>query len=148
VSNQPEEVPVTQTVADVMTRDPITLAADASVVEAAQVMREADIDDVVVCDDDRITGIVTDRDLVVRALADARDARLVPLREVLSPSVMTVTPDTDVDDAIRMMREHALRRLPVVDGDRPVGIVSLGGLAIERDRTSALGDISAASPNA
>jgi CBS domain-containing protein len=67
--------------------------------------------------------------------------------EACSDDVVTVSPDEDLDGAVEVMREHAIRRLPVVEGDHPVGIVSLGDMAIERDPRSVLGDISAARPN-
>ena len=136
-----------QTIADVMTPNPVTLSADASVVEAALVMRDNDIGDVIVCDDQTVCGIVTDRDLVVRALAERVDPQQVALRDICTQQVTTVQPDTSVDEAVKLMRENALRRLPVVDGKRPVGVVSLGDLAAAKDPNSALADISSAAPN-
>ena len=136
-----------QTIADVMTPNPVTLSADASVVEAALVMRDNDIGDVIVCDDQTVCGIVTDRDLVVRALAERVDPEQVALRDICTKQVTTVQPDTSVDEAVKLMRENALRRLPVVDGLRPVGVVSLGDLATTQDPKSALADISSAAPN-
>jgi len=136
-----------QTVGEVMTPDPVTLDTHASILAAAEVMRECDIGDILVCDDGRICGIVTDRDLVVRALADGHAPDQLTLRDVCSPELTTTLPDTEVDDAVRLMREKALRRLPVVEDGRPIGIVSLGDLAIARDPMSALADISAAPPN-
>jgi CBS domain-containing protein len=138
---------MTQTIADVMTPNPVTLSADASVMEAALVMRDHDIGDVIVCDGQTVCGIVTDRDLVVRALADRVDPQHVALRDICSNPLTTIRPDTRVEDAITLMRENALRRLPVVDGLRPVGVVSLGDLAATRDPDSALADISSAAPN-
>ena len=135
------------TVADVMTKNPATLDVDASALEAAQAMKAGDIGDVVVCDHGKIWGIVTDRDLVVRAMADGTSPDQVKLRDVCSQELTTITPDASIDEAIRLMREQALRRLPVVKGDKPVGIVALGDLAVERDPESALADISAAQPN-
>src|SRR5436190_3325131 len=136
-----------QTVGQVMTPDPVTLDTNASIVAAAEVMRECDIGDILVCDDGHICGIVTDRDLVVRALADGYAPDQLTLRDVCSPELTMLLPDTEVDDAVRLMREKALRRLPVVEDGRPIGIVSLGDLAIARDPMSALADISAAPPN-
>ena len=135
------------TVGQVMTPDPVTLDTNASIVAAAEVMRECDIGDILVCDDGHICGIVTDRDLVVRALADGYAPDQLTLRDVCSPELTMLLPDTEVDDAVRLMREKALRRLPVVEDGRPIGIVSLGDLAIARDPMSALADISAAPPN-
>jgi CBS domain-containing protein len=115
--------------------------------EAARVMREADVGPVLVVDDGRVAGILTDRDIVVRAIADGRDPQSTPVREACSADLVTLSPDQDIDDAARLMREHDVRRLPVVQDGRPVGILALGDLAVERDSDSALADISAGSPN-
>ncbi|MDQ1519034.1 MAG: hypothetical protein QOI55_107 [Actinomycetota bacterium] len=136
-----------QTVKDVMTRNPRLLKASETIVDAARVMRDENIGTVIVTQGDRIRGIVTDRDIVVRAIADGANPSSTQLGDIVSDHVETVTPDTDIDDAIEIMRMRAIRRLPVVDSGRPVGIVSIGDLAIERDRSSALADISAAQPN-
>ena len=130
-----------------MTRDPRTVNADDPVVEAARIMRDDDIGDVIVLEDGRVGGIVTDRDIVVRGVADGRDLGSTRVSEVCTSGVEAVEPSASVDDALRKMRESDIRRLPVVEGDRPVGIISLGDLAVERDPDSTLADISAASPD-
>jgi CBS domain-containing protein len=132
---------------EVMTHDPRTVAAGDTVVEAARAMRDGDVGDVVVVDHGRVSGIVTDRAIVVRAVAQERDPTSTPVRDICSTTVITVTPDQNLDDAIRLMREHDVRRLPVVQDGRPIGILSLGDLAVERDPDSALADISAGDPN-
>jgi CBS domain-containing protein len=137
-----------QTVADIMTANPRTLRLDASVRDAARLMRDADIGPVIVLDEqDQLSGIVTDRDLAIRAVADGMDLDQTTLREVASQTVTTVSPDDDAMQAVRMMREQDVRRLPVVENGKPVGIVSIGDLAVERAPGSALGDISTAPPN-
>jgi CBS domain-containing protein len=136
-----------QTVRDVMTRDPITVPKTAPVAEAARLMKGQDIGDVVVTDDGRICGIVTDRDLVVRTLAEDRDPGGTKVGEVCSADPVTLPPDANVSEAVRVMREKAFRRLPISDNGRAVGIVSLGDLAMEQDPNSALADISEAPPN-
>ncbi len=138
---------MSDTVRSVMTTRPVTLPAAAPVVEAARAMREADIGDVIVLEQDRICGILTDRDIVVRGLAEGRDLRHTSIGDICSRSLTTVSDEASVEEAIRLMRDKAVRRLPVVAGDQPIGVVSLGDLALKRDRMSALGDISAASPN-
>jgi CBS domain-containing protein len=138
----------TQSVADVMTTNPIVLDSDAPLAEAARAMRDADIGDVIVLDEGAICGIATDRDIVVRAIAAGMDPATTPIGEVFSRDLTTLAPESPVDDAVRLMREKAVRRLPVVEGDRPVGVVSLGDLAAQRDPRSALADISEAPPNA
>ena len=136
-----------QTVQDVMTRNPRTLDAGASIQEAARIMRDEDIGDVIVTDGDRVCGIETDRDIVVRAVADGKDPSQCKLRDVASMEPTTISPTDSIDDAIRIMREKAVRRLPVCERGRAVGIVSLGDLAMERDQKSVLADLSAAPPN-
>jgi CBS domain-containing protein len=136
-----------QHVRELMTTHLVTLAPDTSVREAARAMREQDVGDVLVVDGDRVRGIVTDRDIVVRALADRDDLSDCHLSDVCSDQLVTATPDEDVDVAITRMRESAVRRIPVVENGRPVGVLSLGDAAIELDSHSALADVSAARGN-
>ncbi|HEX2118795.1 MAG TPA: CBS domain-containing protein [Acidimicrobiales bacterium] len=136
-----------QKVRDVMTEDLVTLKASAPISDAAKRMRDADIGDVLVMNDGTLCGLVTDRDIVVRAIAEGADPQFTKLNEICTHEVITVGPDDAVEDVIRIMREKAVRRVPVVEGRRPVGIVSIGDLAIERDEESALADISAAESN-
>jgi len=135
------------TVRDVMTPDPVALKAEAPVVEAAMKMKERDIGAVIVLDGERVCGVVTDRDLVVRVIADGQDPTAARLQDVCSRELASVSPDDDLTRAGKLMRERAVRRLPVVENGRPVGILSMGDLAVERDPDSPLADISAASPN-
>ncbi len=136
-----------QTVEEIMTRDPRTVDGGDTIVDAARVMRDADIGDVVVMEDGQVSGIVTDRDIVVRAIAEGRDADSTSVGDVCTTGVETVDPSASVDDALRIMREHDIRRLPVAKSGRPVGIISRGDLAVEREPDSTLADISAASPD-
>ena len=135
------------TVRDVMTANPVTLPAQAPVVDAAKKMREADIGDVIVLDGDSICGVVTDRDIVVRVLAEERQPAQTKLNEICSKDLATVSPDDDLTRAGDLMLERTVRRVPVVEDGRPVGIVSIGDLAKERDPDSPLGEISSAPPN-
>lgn len=136
-----------KTVQDVMTPDPIAMPETASLVEAAKKMRAAGIGDVVVLDGETVCGIVTDRDIVVRAIAEGRDPRSTTLAEVSSRQLTTVSPDDQIASAVRLMKEHAVRRLPVVKRGRPVGIITMGDVAIAHDADSALAEVSAAPPN-
>jgi CBS domain-containing protein len=136
-----------QMVREVMTAKPVALQAGTTLQEAARAMRDHDVGSVVVLDDDVVRGIVTDRDIVVRAVAEGRDPTTTVLAEISSERIVTVSPDDPVDRAVELMRDHAVRRLPVVENGRPAGIVSLGDLAVERDPQSVLGQISAAEPN-
>ena len=135
------------TIRDVMTPNPIALPVTASVVDAALAMRDSDVGAVIVLEDGQVCGIVTDRDLVVRAIANGNYPASTKLGEVCSRELTALSPRDTVEHAVRLMREKAIRRLPVVENGQPVGIVSIGDLAVERDRQSALGDISAAPPN-
>jgi CBS domain-containing protein len=139
---------MSQRLHDVMTPDPVALPGSATVHEAARAMRDQDIGDVIVVENNQVCGIVTDRDIVVRTVAEARNPAATTLADICSHTLTTVAPTDSVEQAVRLMREKAIRRLPVVEDGRPVGIVSLGDLAVERDPDSALGEISAAPPNA
>jgi CBS domain-containing protein len=136
-----------QQIRELMTPNPVALPGTASVHEAARAMRDAQIGDMIVIENNQVCGMVTDRDLVVRILAETRDPATTTLADICSHSIVTVTPTESVEEAVRLMRTHAIRRLPVVDGGQAVGIVSLGDLAVERDPGSALGKISGAPPN-
>lgn len=133
-------------VSDVMTAAPETLPLDATLYEAARVMRDRGIGDVLVTYAGRLCGVVTDRDIVVRAVALQKDMSTA-VAEVCSTNLVTVAPGEDADAAVRLMREHAIRRVPVVEGEHPIGMVSIGDLAVQRDERSALADISAEPPN-
>jgi CBS domain-containing protein len=135
------------TVRDVMTTDPITCETTDSAVDAAQRMREHDIGDVLVVDGGELRGIVTDRDITVRVVADGKDPNSVTLGDVCSSDLETVTPGEDLGDVIRDMRDRAIRRVPVVENGTAVGILSLGDLAVMKDADSLLADISAAPSN-
>ncbi len=134
------------TVGEIMARHPQTVQASAPVREAAARMRDADTGDVVVLDGESLVGILTDRDIAVRVVAEGGSAD-TPVRDACTADPTTVTADTTVEQAVALMRDGAVRRLPVVEGTRPVGVVSLGDLAIEQDEDSVLADISAATEN-
>jgi CBS domain-containing protein len=135
-------------ISEIMSDNPVCLDAGASVLEAARAMRDQHIGNVIVTRDGRVFGILTDRDIVVRCLAQEKDLRQCTCGEICSSTdIVTISRDAPIEQAVTLMRERAVRRLVVVDGERPVGIVSLGDLAKERDRSSALGEISAAAPN-
>ncbi|MFI8192552.1 CBS domain-containing protein [Streptomyces sp. NPDC085946] len=139
---------MTQHVRDIMTSDLVTVEPQTSVAQVARIMRDQDLGAVLVTDGDDLRGLVTDRDLVVRSLCEGGDPEQTTVAGACSDDLVTVTPDEDLDQAVRLMREHSVRRIPVVDEEHhAVGIVSLGDLAMERDPDSALGDISVARPN-
>ncbi|MFF1446381.1 CBS domain-containing protein [Streptomyces sp. NPDC058295] len=139
---------MTQHVSDVMTSALVTVEPQTSVTAVARTMRDENIGAVLVTDGEQLRGLVSDRDLVVRALAEGGDPNNMTVADACSEDLVTLGPDDDLTLAVEVMREHSVRRVPVVDEERhPVGIVSLGDLAIERDSESALGDISAARSN-
>ena len=136
------------TVSQVMTRGVRTLAPGDTVVQAARTMDELNVGVIPVVEGDKLVGMVTDRDIVVRGVTQERDVRSVKLADVMSAHVRCAREDDDVDQVLGLMAEAQIRRLPVVDGDqRLVGIVSLGDIAAkgaedEEDVALSLGDIS------
>ena len=136
-----------QSIKEVMTADPHTISSDATLEDAAREMQSDDIGAVLVTDNGDVAGILTDRDIVVRAVAEGRDPSSTKVGDVATRDVTTLTPDSSVDDAIKIVREQNVRRIPVVEDGRPAGIVSIGDLAIERDTDSALADISSEPAN-
>jgi CBS domain-containing protein len=134
-------------VSEVMTHDPRTVEPSATLTEVARIMRDDDIGAVVLVENGAAAGLVTDRDIVVRAIADGRDPNATSVGEVASRDLRTLTPDQNVEDAIALMREWDVRRVVVIQDGRPVGILSLGDVAIERDAGPALADISSEPPN-
>ena len=134
------------TVRDLLKGDTVTVEASATVQDAAKLMDENDIGNVLVVENNEVQGIVTDRDIVVRVLAkgDGADASV---REAATTDLETLEPDASIDEAIQKMEQGNVRRLPVVEDGKPVGVISLGDLAQAKDKDSALADISSASPN-
>jgi CBS domain-containing protein len=136
-----------QEIQTLMTTDPVTVDADAALIDAATAMHDRDVGAVVVTDRGGVVGIVTDRDITIRGTARGADPTSTTVGDVCSRELTTVTPDQTVDDVLAIMRDRKLRRVPVVSAGHPVGIVALGDLAVTRDRASVLGEISAADPN-
>jgi CBS domain-containing protein len=118
-------------VKDLMTPNPTTVEPDTPVAEAAKQMAREDVGPLPVVEDGRLVGIVTDRDLVVRVLADKRDPTSTRVREAASKGLVTVSPDDDLVKTLDLLAKHQVRRLPVVEGDRLVGIVAQADVARE-----------------
>lgn len=137
----------TQTVNEVMTRNPRTVDASSTVASAARMMAEGDFGAVIVLDGDKLCGILTDRDIVVRCVAQGGDCSSTTVGSILSEHLATLSPKDTVDNAITLMAKKAIRRIPVVEDGLTVGILSLGDLAQDRDPRSALGGISSAAAN-
>jgi CBS domain-containing protein len=119
---------------DVMTSNPCTIDADKSVAYAAKMMREEDVGLAPIVEDDRLVGMLTDRDITIRVVADGRDPEQVRVKEVASSQLVTVNPQQDLDEALRIMAKHQVRRLPVIEeGGRLVGVVAQADIAREGD---------------
>jgi CBS domain-containing protein len=129
----------------VMTEAPVVLPSDQSIEEAARTMRDRDIGDVLISKDGNLCGLVTDRDIVVRGVAEGRLD--VKLEDVCTRQLFGVDPDADIQDAIEIMEKHSVRRLPVLENGEPIGMVSLGDLSKVSDADPALTEISSAPPN-
>ena len=140
---------MTRRVRDVMSPGAVAVEPMTTLERAARVMREQDVGDVLVAYDCDLFGLLTDRDIVIRAVADGRDPHATTAGSVCTrPPVVTLTPEDTTDHAVELMRKYAVRRLPVVErGGCPVGMISLGDLATTEDPHSALADISRADPN-
>ena len=118
-------------VKDVMTSDPTTCEPKASVVDAAKVMAQEDVGSIPIVEGSRLAGVVTDRDIVIRVVAEGGDAQSKTVVDIASRDLVTVAPNDDLDRALELMAEKQVRRLPVVDGDKLVGIVAQRDIALQ-----------------
>ena len=123
-----------KSVRDAMTQDPRSIRASASVVEAARLMREQHIGSLPVTEDERLVGMITDRDITTRVVAESA-APETPVGDVYSHDLISVEPDNGLDDALQLMARHQVRRLPVVENGRLVGIVAQADIALREDET-------------
>ncbi len=118
---------------DVMTEKPTSCEPSTTVVDVAKVMANEDVGPVPIVQENRVVGIVTDRDLVVRVLAEGRDPSSTTVGEIASSDLVTVRPDSDLNEALTLMAQNQVRRLPVVEGDQLVGIVAQADVARAAD---------------
>ena len=117
-----------------MTSNPCSIDADKSVAYAAKMMREEDVGLAPVVEAERLVGMLTDRDITIRVVAEGKDPEQVKVRDVASSQLVTVSPQQDLDEALRMMAKHQVRRLPVVEEDgKLVGVVAQADIAREGD---------------
>ena len=135
------------TVGEFMTTRLVTMDGTDTLTAAAQEMRDGAIGDVIVTDGDDVIGIVTDRDITVRGVAEQVDVSTARLNQIVTQDVVTVTQYDDAVAAADLMRTYGVRRLPVIEDGRLIGLISLGDLAVEREPQSVLADISADEPN-
>ena len=131
-----------QKLRDIMTRDVEIIAPKATVQEAAKKMQDLNVGALPVCDGDKLTGMITDRDLVMRVLAEGRNPKTVTVSEAISKDVVFCFEDDGVDKASQLMARHQIRRLPVMSSTkRLVGIVTLGDVAVHGKNSEASGDV-------
>src|SRR4051794_40132617 len=124
------------TVRDAMTESPRTLTPQATVVEAARAMRDEDAGIMPVVDGDRLEGVITDRDIAIRVVAEGRDPQSTTVQDAMSERVATIDPAQELDEAMRLMAEHQVRRLPVCEEDgRLVGMLAQADVARHGDET-------------
>ncbi len=138
---------MTRKMRDIMSTAPVCMAPGESVSAAAKAMKQHGIGTVLVLTDGILSGLVTDRDITVRVLSENRDPATTRVGDICSRELAALGPDDDVEQAARLVRERAVRRIPVLRDGIPVGVVSISDLALEKDATSALSGVSAATPN-
>ena len=126
-------------VCEIMTSNVECLAPEASLKEIAQEMKSLDVGFIPVCENDRLVGTITDRDIVVRVVADGGQLNR-PVRDIVSGNIVCASPEMSTHEAADLMSEYQVRRLPVVEDDRIVGIVSLGDLAVKEAKDKRIGD--------
>jgi CBS domain-containing protein len=134
-------------VRDIMSAAPVCMLPGESVSAAARAMRQHGIGTVLVLADGRLSGLVTGRDITVRVLAENRDPRTTRIGDICSSELVVLDPDDDLAHAARLVRDRAVRRIPVLRDGTPVGVVSTGDLALEQDATSVLSGVSCAPPD-
>ena len=125
-----------QSIKDVMTSNPCSIDAGKSVAYAAKMMRDEDVGVAPIVEGDKLIGMLTDRDIAIRVVAEGRNPDQVTARDVASRQVVTIDPQQDLDEALRIMAKHKVRRLPVVEEDgKLVGVVAQADVAREGDDT-------------
>jgi CBS domain-containing protein len=117
-------------VRDAMTENPRSIGASASVVQAAGLMREAHVGSLPIIDDEKLVGLITDRDITTRVVAETADPQTTSVGDVCSRDLVSIEPDEDLDEALQLMARHQVRRLPVVENGRLVGIVAQADVAL------------------
>jgi len=127
-------------VRDIMTTDVEAIAPDTDLLAAARRMKELNVGSLPVVKDDRLIGIITDRDIVIRAIAEGREPLLELVENHLTSNPTTIGPDEDAQAASKLMAREQIRRLPVVEGERLVGFLAIGDLATELNKDTLVGD--------
>jgi CBS domain-containing protein len=123
-----------KTVSQIMTSNPCTIDADKDVAYAAKMMKDEDVGVAPIVEGDQLIGVLTDRDIAIKVVAEGRDPKATTVRDVASTTLVTVDPQQDLDEALRLMAQHQIRRLPVVEEDgKVVGILAQRDIALEAD---------------
>jgi CBS domain-containing protein len=125
-----------KSVRDTMTENPRSISAAASVIEAAQLMRETHVGSLPITDGEQLVGMITDRDITMRVVAEAADRMGTSVGDVSSRDLITVEPDRDLDEALQLMARHQVRRLPVVENGKLVGIVAQADIALSENENT------------
>jgi len=120
-------------VRDAMTEDPRSIGASEPVVDAARLMREQRVGSLPVTDNEKLVGMITDRDITTRVVAEAADPKMISVGDVYSRDLISVEPDQDLDEALRLMARHQVRRLPVIENGSLVGIVAQADIALREN---------------
>lgn len=124
-------------VREIMTKDVATATLDSTVEDVATMMKEDDVGSIPVLDDGELAGIVTDRDIVIRCIAEGKDPAETTVEDILTEELHTIEPDADADEAARIMADRQIRRIPVVEEGELIGVVSLGDIAVKEDTDAA-----------
>ncbi len=127
-------------IAEIMTKDVQTVTPDTDLVTVAKHMKELDVGVIPVVEGQHLVGLITDRDIVIRAIASGKNVQQARVREYMSPNPTTVSADDDVQRAAEIMAREQIRRLPVVDGGKLLGIVSIGDVAVDARKDKLTGD--------
>lgn len=127
-------------VREVMTASVDSATPNTTVVELAKMMKNNDIGSIPICEEQKVIGIITDRDIVLKAVAEGKNIENIKAIEVMNSKLITVTADQDVHEAADLMSKYQIRRLPVVEQGKLIGIVALGDLAIEKIHINEAGD--------
>lgn len=127
-------------VRDVMTSNVDWVGPKTTVVEVAQLMKKDNVGSIPICDNNKLLGIITDRDIVLNVIAGGRDCKNTIAQDIMSKNVVSVSSDQDVHEAADLMSKYQIRRLPVVDQDKVVGILAIGDMAVERIHVNEAGD--------
>ena len=137
----------TARVSDVRSPDVVSVQLRDTLADAARAMREHNIGDVIVLNGDQLFGIVTDRDIVIRGIAEGCRASVTEIKDIASKHVTSISPEDYVDDAMQTMKNEAIRLLPVVENGKVIGVISLGDVVLQEEPETVAADISAAPPN-